>query len=193
MERTVNNFRQTNAFAMQYGLLLGGWGLLNLFIMILSFSQTFLSVVNTLMFIGSPVVATLLALRFRRNVTLKSEVFTLGRGFVFSLMMGIYAALWIAAGVFVYLSYFDHGYVFDVYEQMLKQPQVVKELSRNGFPLTMPDGSVLTPEELVAGMRGISAANYAGLIIYITVLSAPIFSLVIGLICRRTSPLKIER
>lgn len=186
MENSVrNNFRQTNAFAMQYGLLLGAWGLLSLAAFVQSFTNVYLSPVSSLMFLATPLLAGWMTFRFRARVSAPGEVFTLGRGFAFSYLTGLYAAVWIAAGVFVYLSYVDHGYVFDAYERLLSQPGMAEQLRQNSQLAGLAGGGELTPQSVVVAMRAIPPSNYAGVVIYTTVLFGPLFALVIGLVCRR--------
>ena len=77
MENSVrNNFRQTNAFAMQYGLLLGAWGLLSLAAFVQSFTNVYLSPVSSLMFLATPLLAGWMTFRFRARVSVPGEVDT---------------------------------------------------------------------------------------------------------------------
>lgn len=170
---------------MQYGMLLGVWGLLSLAAFVQSLTQIYLSPVSSLMFLLTPVVAGWMAFRFRARVTLPSEGFTLGRGFAFTYLTGLYAAVWIAAGIFIYLSYMDHGYVFDAYGRLLSQPGVMERFQQEFQAAGQPDGQPLTPDGLVAALRAVPATSYAGMVIYLTVFFGPLFALIIGLFCRR--------
>lgn len=184
MENKDNNvFRQTNAFAMLYGLWLGLWGFLSLVFMVAAMVHPFLSFVNVLMFYGSPFFAAYLTVRFRRNVMVPESGFTFGRGFLFTFMMGIYASIWIAVGVYAYLAWFDHGYVFEVYEQVLSQPENAAQLTQGGMLDVLTQGKGISG--MVDAMRAISPGNYAGMVIYLTFFSAPFFSALIALACRR--------
>lgn len=183
MEYKNNSFRQTNAYAMQYGLLLGVWGFLSLVVMVLSMVHPFLSFPNILLMYGSPFFAAYLTARFRRRVMLPEEGFTFGRAFLFTFIMGIYASLWIALGVYIYLAWFDHGYVFNIYENLLSQPEYAAQLSQNGMLSTMTQGKGISG--MIDAMRAIPPAHYAGMVIYLTFFSAPFISALIALACRR--------
>lgn len=174
MEKNNSLFKQTNAYAMQYGLWLGVWGFLSLVIMVAAMTSAFFSYLNVLTFYGSPFFAAYLTGRFRRAVMVPESGFSFGRGFLFTFMMGIYASVWIALGVYVYLAWFDHGYVYDVYEQVLSQPEYAAQLSRNGMLDALTQGKGVSG--MVDALRAISPANYAGMVIYLTFFSAPVFS-----------------
>lgn len=182
-----NIFRQTNAFAMQYGIWLGLWGILSLCLMVVSLRETALSSLSSAMFPGSLVLAGFFAFRFRRSVMTESEGFAFKRGFIFTLMLGFYACLWIALFVFLYLAYWDNGAVFNAYEQFLNRPELSEAISKSGI-LDMAGGNVST---FVDALRSIPPAQYAGMIIYITILSSPVISAIIALIVRRRKPVRL--
>jgi len=185
MNQNTNKFKQTNAFAMQYGVVLGIIGILSLCAMGLSFHISIFSFFSTLLTVGSPIVAALLTLRFRKAVMVETEGFSFGRGFLFTFMMGAYASIWVALFVFVYLAYIDNGAFFDAYEAMLTQPELVAEMRRSGVMEQLAAaGTNLT--DIVATMRGISPAQYAGMVIYLSILAAPVISAIIALIARRS-------
>lgn len=183
MTQNTNKFKQTNAFAMQYGLALGVWGIACLCVMVVSLKVSSLSLISTLMTMGSPVVAGLLTARFRKAVMVPQEGFTFGRGFLFTFMEGIYAAIWIALFVYIYLAYFDHGYIFDTYEAILNRPEYAAELRNTGVMTTFDSAGGITA--VIDAMRNTPPAQYAGMVLYTTVLFAPIISALIALICRR--------
>ncbi len=184
MNQNSNKFKQTNAFARQYGLLLGLWGIVSLAVMVAALKWDALSFLNMVMYIGSPILAGFFTVRFRRSVSTPEEGFSFGRGFLFTFITGLYASIWIAVFVFVYLAYIDHGFVFALYEDAFKKPEVMAQLRQSGM-LEQLDG-LGGIAGLVDGMRRIPPANYAGIIIYMTVLSAPFISAAIALICRRS-------
>lgn len=168
---------------MQYGLLLGIWGILGLCVMGLSFKIPSLSIISTLMTIGSPIVAVFLTIRFRKAVIDIEEGFSFGRAFLFTFMTGIYASIWIAVFVYVYLAYMDGGYIFNAYEAMLTQPEYTAQLQESGFMSTINAAGGL--DNFVDTMRSIPPANYAGMVIYMTIFSAPFISAIISAICRK--------
>ena len=61
-------FKQTNGFAMQYAVVLGGWRLLGIGCWIGSFACSVLAPISLLMILGSFGVAWVLACRFRTKV-----------------------------------------------------------------------------------------------------------------------------
>ena len=185
MENQKSSFAQTNAFAMQYGALLGLWGIASLAFWVLSFRYPFLSWLSNVLMIGSPIFAGYLTALFRRNVMIPELGFSFGRGFGYTFMMGIYATLWVALAVFVYLAYLDNGFLFDSFEKMLTQPDVVAALRQTGT-WEMMLREVGSPEKLVNVYRSISPGQYAGIIIYLSLLVAPFISVIIGLVCRKS-------
>ncbi len=181
-----DSFSLTNGFAMQYGAALGAWSVATGAAFVGSMSLPALSSLYFLMCIFSPVLACLLTMRFRRHVAGAADAFGFGRGFVHTLLMGLYACIWLALAVYVYLAYFDGGAVFDAYEAMFTRPEVAAELERNGMKeqidaITGGRGAV----GLVDALRAISPANYAALVIYFNIIIAPFISLVVALVCKR--------
>ncbi len=186
MDNPGKYFKQANAYAMQYGLLLGVWGILSLAAFVWSLSNSYMSLLCTVMMVGSPVFAAVLTLRYRNQTVLPRDGFSFGQGFIFSFLMGVYASLWIAVATFIYMSYIDHGYVFDAYEQMLSDPAYQERLRQAGMmaELNQLTGGRGVPA-LADALRMISPATYAGMSIYFAVLSGPFFAAIIGLVSRR--------
>lgn len=185
MNQNANRFKQTNAFAMLYGLVLGAIGILSLCAMGLSLQISIFSFISTVLTIGSPIAAAYLTIRFRRAVMVETEGFSFGRGFLFTFMMGVYASIWVALFVFVYLAYLDGGSFFDIYEARLTQPELVAEMRRSGVLAQLADAGT-SPTGLVDAMRAIPPAQYAAMVIYMSILAAPVFSAIIALIVRRS-------
>ena len=158
MENRTTTFQQTNAFAMQYGVLLGAFGLLTLAVFVLSFQFQSLGILTDLMFLGSPFLATYFTLRFRKTVMVPEFGFTFGRAFGFTFFMGIYATLWVALGVFVYLNFFDGGYLFDKIEEVISSPQFVAQLRQAGSWDMIIDQYGSLPK-MVNVLRSISPAD----------------------------------
>ena len=185
MRNNDNTFKQTNGFAMQYGVLLGFCGLAGLACFVGSFTNPILSFFHLLFTLGSPVLAGYFTMRFRNGVMQPELGFTFGRGFCFTFLMGMYATLWIALGVFVYLAYFDNGYIFDAYEKMLTQPEYVAQLRASGtWEMIQSIGGVT---KIVNNMRAVGAGNYATGIIYMSLMVAPLISAIIGFVCRKSA------
>ena len=180
---------QTNAYAMQYGTLLGLWGIVSLVVLGASLSVPLLSSLSTLLFLGSPVCAGWLTVRFRREVSTAEEGFTFGRAFLFNFVQSIYASLLIALFVFVYLQCLDGGYIWSAYERMFAIPENKLLLEQSGL-LDQTGGSVA---HFIEALQRIPAAQYAGMVIYMTLLSSPLFSALIALITKRRPRLMTGR
>ncbi len=172
---------QTNAYAMQYGAVLGFWGIVSLCVMGMSLTTPALSSLSTLLFWGAPVCAGWLTVRFRRQVATAEEGFTFGRAFLFNFVQSIYAALLIALFVFVYLKWWDGGYIWNAYIKVFTIPENRQLLEQSGL-LDQAGGTV---DRFVEALQRIPSAQYAGMVLYMTLLSSPLFSAVIALITRR--------
>lgn len=179
-------FRQTNAFAMQYGAVMGVWGLVANACFVGSFSVPGLSMLFLLLTVSSPVLAVFLTRRFRGHVAPQGP-FMFHQAFLHTLLMGVYAAIWVALGVYVYLAYFDHGFIFDAYLNSLTDPALQAEMERLGMTeqIAMMTGGG-TPTDFVKALQAIPPANYAAMTLYMNLLLAPLISLFVAMACRRS-------
>ncbi len=181
-----DTLKQTNAYAMQNGALLGGWSLLcgALLVAAMSWSEAGWYFVPVAW--ATPVVCTVLTLRFRDKVAGRTGSFSFGRGFAHTFLMSLYASVWLALGVYLYLAYLDQGRVFDAYGRMLENPSVAADLERSGMAaeidrLTEGKG----PSALADMMRAVPAASYSAMVIYSAILFSPPVSAIIALISQR--------
>ena len=185
MAVTQKPFSQINAFSMQNGLILGLWVMLAQLAMLGSFTYEVLSMISALMYLTSPVALFVLTRNFRNTIA-PVGVFTLTQGFLHTFLTMLYASTWVAIAVFVYLSYFDKGYVFDAYSAYFNRPEVQELLSQKEFQQQMATSlQGMTFEEVINGLRFIPPAMYAGMIFYGNLMIAPLVSLLIGLFLRR--------
>lgn len=179
--------KQVNDYAMQNGVILGLFGIATLTTFKWSLTMPFFGILFEVMLLGSPVFATILTLKYRRQQVSKNEPFSFLRGFLHALFMGFYASLWIALIVFIYLRFFDHGTIFAAYEQMLDTPMMRDYLRQSGLDAQIAQisgtGGV---KGLAAAMQSIGPATYASLFLYFPMIFGPIISAIIGLICRRS-------
>lgn len=181
--KEISEFSQTNSWAMMHGLLLGFWGVLTLAFACHSvLHPSALGWLNDLLFLGSPVVAYLLTKHFRQQVTGEGS-FPFFKAFSHTFLMGLYATLWVALATYVYLAFFDNGRVFDAYELVLQRPEVMVELKRMGMEQAWNDMGGAT--KMVNVMRAVGAANYAGMVMYLSLFVAPVISAVIAWMLRR--------
>lgn len=179
------SFRQTNGFAMQYGVVLGLWYVLCSAIYVVSFVNQFFSSLYLFMFLLTPFLVGLLAVRFRSRVSV-GEDFLFMRGFSFTLLMLLYACIWQALAVYVYMTYFDGGYIFDCFLASLQKPEVVAELERSGMMAQineMTDGGGV--EAFVDAIRMIPPATFTAVVIYLNFIIAPILSVLIALVVKK--------
>lgn len=185
MTVTRKPFAQTNAFAMQNGLILGIWVLLAQYAIIGSFTYPMLSMVNLFMMLFVPILLFVMTKKFRTEVA-STGVFTITQGFLHTFLTTIYASTWVAIGVYVYLSYFDNGYLFDSYVAYFNRPEVNELLSQKEvqqeLAATMQG---MTFEELIDGLRCVPPATYAMMVFYGNLMVSPFLSLLIAIFLRR--------
>ena len=170
---------------MQYGVALGAWGLLANACFAGSFSWPGLSMAFLLLTVLSPVLGAVLTSRFGRHVAPETGL-TFNQAFLHTLLMGAYAAIWVSVGVYIYLAYLDHGYIFNAYENSLADPAIQEEMERNGLnaQIAQLTGGG-TPADLVTALRAIPAVNYAAMVLYVNILLAPFIAIAIALVCRK--------
>lgn len=184
MTQTPSTLRQANAYAMQYGLILGLIGILGLVVSGISISVPALSLFGTLIAVGSTVVAAFLTTRFRKATTTSESGFGFGRAFTFTFIMGVYATLIVGMFVYIYMAFIDGGYLVNAYERLLTQPEAVAEMRRSGVQdnLAMSGMSI---NDLLDTMRAIPPIQYASSFIFTGIVAAPFISAVIALLVRR--------
>lgn len=174
------NFRQTNAFAMQYGAVMGVYVIVAQACFVLGLTTPALMNVQTLLTILFPLVVVGCALHFRKQVS-AGIPFAFGRGFSFALLVVLYAGVWASLAVLVYLQWFDHGYLFDTYEHLVEQPDMVKAMQESGLTSQVQAATGgLTPGQVVAKMREIPASTFAAALLYFFILSAPLIAILAG-------------
>lgn len=183
MNQPANKFKQLNAFAMQYGIVLGGWGIFSLVITGISLKINTLSLLSSVITLTSPVIAALLTLKFRKNTTSPEDGFSFGRAFLFVFTTGFYASIWIATFIFLYLTYWDNGYIFNAYESLFSSPEYAGSMQQSGL---MDSLNANSASDMIDAMRSISPAGYASSIIYLSFMTNPVISAIIALICRKS-------
>lgn len=183
IRRRQANFRQTNAYAMQNGLILGAWSVGCLACFVGGITTPLYNTLWLLMFLGIPVVTFMLTLRFRSIVGLDVN-FTFSRGFLHSLLTLFYASMWAGVATFIYMQYFDDGFIFNAMAKVAAAPEFIKNMEAAGMKEQLSQlGKDVTLVDLINEMRTVGAGNYAALIIYSYIFSAPIISVFVGLFC----------
>lgn len=190
MEHT-DKMKDVNSYAMTHGILLGAWGVATFFVAVLSLSRPLFSFTSDFLLILSPFFAAALTIRYRQKTTSPGEGFSFGRGYVHTLLTGLYACVWIALTVYIYLKFFDGGAVFDAFAALVSQPEnaaLFEQLEGLGY---LEDIYAATGAknmtEVVDIMRELSPANYTGMIVSTTLITAPIISAIIALFTMRRS------
>lgn len=179
------NFRQTNAYAMQNGIILGVWSSLSLACFIGGLTTPIFNTLWMLTFLGIPVVTWILTLRFRSIVGLDVS-FPFSRGFMHAFLTLLYCAVWAGVVTFVYMQFFDNGYLFDCYVERLTDPELTKAMDAAGMTQQIKEATGgLSAVDVVNEMRHVGAGNYAALIIYTYMLTSPIIAVVVGLLSMR--------
>lgn len=179
------SFRQTNAYAMQNGIILGLWAIACQACYVLGLEHHVFSTLWLLMFLGIPVVTYLLTLRFRKIVGFDVN-FTFSRGFMHAFLTMMYAAVWASVATFVYMQFFDNGYIFDCFAKQLSAPETIKAMNESGLTQSIAESTGgRTPVEIINMLRTIGAGNWAAMIIYMYILSSPILSVIVGLLTMR--------
>lgn len=176
------NFRQTNAYAMQNGIFLGIWAIACQACFVAGIANPLYNTLWMVTFLGIPVVTWLLTLRFRRIVGLDVN-FSFSRGFMHAFLTLLYCAVWAGVATFIYLQFFDNGYMFDSLVKTCADPEVAKRLEEAGMlkELETASGTSMTINDVINSMRNIGAGNYAAFIVYTYMLTSPIIAVVVGL------------
>ncbi len=180
------DIRQINAFAMQYGVVLGAWEILMLAVTFASLAYAGLSTLSLLLGVGSIILAYHLTKRFRKQIDGDSG-FSVMHGFWHTLLMSIFASIWVALFVYFYLSFADSDWIFDAYKAQLSDPAFRQALIDSGLQgqLQMITGDE-NPAALAELLRSIPPMSYVGSLLYMNLIISPIFSLIIGISCRKT-------
>lgn len=173
------NFRQTNAYAMQNGLILGLWAIVCQSCFVAGLTSPLFNELWLISFIGIPVVALMLTLRFRRIVGTDVN-FSFSRGFMHAFLTLLYSAVWAGVATFVYMQFFDKGHICDTLLTMASDPEFVKRMEASGMMHEL-EGMNTTLPDVINGMRNFGAGNYAAFIIYCYMLTSPIIAVVVGL------------
>ncbi len=178
------NLRQTCAFAMQYAIVMGVWHIIALALAMMSLQNESYSLLSLVMGIGSFLLAIALTKRFRKQIASENS-FSISHGFIYALLLSLFASLWVAVFVYGYMQFADNSWIFEAYRQRLADPQVIEALQS-----TMKDEIVKMtgseePISIVDFIEGVPPMTYAASVLYGNMLIAPILSLIIGIICKK--------
>ena len=167
------NFKQTNAFAMQNGLILGAVGIATLAAFIAGQSLPLFGSLHLLLLLCTPLLAVWLTARFP---------FSFNRGFAHTLLAFLYAGIWTGVGTFVYFYFLDQGHLFDTLQAQLSRPEQVEAMRQSGLDEWIKTSTGgLTFTQVIDELRKVSAATYAAMVIYSYILTAPLVAIFGGL------------
>ena len=188
------NFKQTNAFAMQHGLILGAVGIATLAAFIAGQSLPLFGSLHLLLVLCTPLLAVWLTARFRRQVA-PGFPFSFSRGFAHTLLAFLYAGIWTGVGTFVYFYFLDQGHLFDTLQAQLSRPEQVEAMRQSGLDEWIKTSTGgLTFTQVIDELRKVSAATYAAMVIYSYILTAPLVAIFGGLFnIRRASAPPLSR
>lgn len=176
------NFRQTNAYAMQNGIILGLWAIACQACYILGLTTPICSTIWLFMFLGIPVVTWILTLRFRKIVGLDIN-FPFARGFMHAFLCLLYCAVWAGVSTFIYMQFFEQGFIFDTLTKNLTDPAMVSQMEASGLTQQISDATDgMTIVDVINELRSVGAGNWAALIIYLYMFTSPIISVIVGLL-----------
>lgn len=115
-------FRQTSAFAMQWGAVFGLYWCLGFLFMVMGVDSPAARLLQLAVMISAPFLGIRLSRHFERQVRSDAPV-SFSRAYVFSLLMYFFASVVLAAVAYVYFSYFDHGTFIEKNIAQLEQPE----------------------------------------------------------------------
>lgn len=117
----MNYRKQTNAFAMQSGMMFGLFWCLS-FLFLVCGNETLRSMSSPLIII-TPFVGFLFARKFRKDVQNDGEI-SFGRAYMFSTLMYLYATAILAILSYFYFKFIDNGAFAEQNIQLLNRPDV---------------------------------------------------------------------
>ena len=179
------DWRQINAFAAQNGALLGTYGRVSLVVYAVGVRYSLVCMLGWLRVGCCPCCGAFLCVRFRETITERNAPFSFGKGYVHCLLMGIYAGILIAMGLYMWFAFFDNGVFADAFLFAASQPhsqQFLQEMQQQGgmsnlYELT----GATTPQQLADAFRILPASVWASSVLSLTFFVDPIISIFIGL------------
>ncbi len=155
-----NFFRQANTMAMKQGVFFGLWWVMGLAAGIGSFSLPLVSLLALFFFFAAPFLGGVLSYRFKQ--TCSGIPYTLGQLYLHVVLLYFYAAIWLAAAVYVYFAFVDNGFFFGAYMDYLHRPEVQAQLSA---PAVQAELSQVTAgeslDDVIAMLAGTPPAVFA--------------------------------
>ncbi len=154
--------KQTNAFAMHYGLIFGLIWCISLLFLVSD--NTSLRTFSSPLFLLTPFIGFYIGYLFKIKVQYNGDVSYL-RGLSFSLLLYLYATAVLAFAAYLYFQFFDHGAFARQNLEVLSQPEV-----QAIFKSQKMIDSGITIKELQTAIKSITPMTVTAAIININVL-----------------------
>lgn len=135
---TPLEYKQLKAFARQDGALLSLLWIGSFACYIQGLSSPALAMAAVLLVIISPFYAATRLRHFRDYA--REGIITFKRGYAYTVMSFFYAALLLAAAIYVYFEFMDDGYVLRVYSTVMNSEEGKKILELYGMKKEMMQG-----------------------------------------------------
>lgn len=186
MAESPRPFQTINQSAMRSGLFLGGWGVAGVFLATFALAYPSLALVTDVVLLGSPVIAWKLTDHYAKTCADVQGYFTFGAGFSFCSLMGTYAMLWILIAVAFVINDEGTGLLTTNLIAQVETPEYRQALQETGV---LNNLDIATKgkgfETLIESIRSLSRIDAMTLILFANLFINPIFSLFIGLLCRK--------
>ncbi len=176
-------FKQTNAFAMNYALPYGFYWIFGMLCFVCSPNQTLFSLAFYFVFASTPIIGYKLLCRFRDRVC--GGAITFSRGYLFTLLVYFYAALILAAAVYVYFQFFDNGTFIDNYLQALDSPEVKQAFQQESMKQLVNGAGLKDLKSALEAMQSVSPVVYAANILDLNIFLGLLLSVPTALLAMR--------
>ncbi len=188
----ISSFTQTNAFAMQHGIVLGLILIILLGTLIAGLTNSTASLISTILIVVYPIIVGRLTFGFRKIVA-PTDRFPLFKGFSHALFSMLYASIWAAIATYFYMRFFDNGHFVNTLLTSVSNPRMQELLKANELWFVSQTHSGPTILDSVRQMQNIPPATYAETVLYMNILLTPITSLIIGLCAMRNYTIPAQR
>ena len=180
---TPEEYIQLKAFARQDGALLSLLWVGGFACYVMGLANPLLGMAAVLLIVVSPFYAAKRLRHFRDYA--RNGIISFRRGYAYTVMTFFYAGLLLAAAMFVYFNFMDHGYLLGQFTTMLNSAEGQQALQMYGMKEQMAEGL----KEL-ADMRPI---DYALNMLTINIMTGCLLGIPIALLMQRTATEKVKK
>ena len=177
---TPEEYHQLKAFARQDGALLSLWWIGSFFCYILGISNPLLGTLALLLIVVSPLFAANRLRHFRDGA--REGVISFGRGYAYTALVFFYAAVLLAAAIYIYFAFIDNGYLLSTVNQFLSTKEGKQLLELYGLADQMQENL-----KALAEMRPI---DYAVNMLSVNITIGLLFALPIAAVMQRKLKVK---